>query len=150
MKNTSHKNVRKRGNQAQYSAMGRRRNERLRPIQGEGGGCLFALVFFFLFGIAACNAQIRPVVERPQPAEIKYNWKKAIAPASLCFAAGVSGNRDNASKFVRQGFMVGAALTIGFGSDPKRPAWHYLADVGIGAVGFLAGQFVGENIIFRE
>ncbi len=105
-------------------------------------------LFFFLLPYLA-PAQIRPVVEYEQP-RIKYEWKKAIAPASMCFAAGVSGNRDNGSKFVRQGFIVGAALTIGFGSDAKRPAWHYLADVGIGAGGFLLGQFVGENIIFKE
>ncbi|MFZ1301426.1 MAG: hypothetical protein WAQ27_02500 [Candidatus Microsaccharimonas sp.] len=110
---------------------------------------MMKILFLLLFPLFA-SAQIRPHVEHPQPAQIKYNWKGAIAPASMSFAAGIAGNGTQGQKFVRQGFIAGAALTIGFSSDARRPAWHYLADIGLSAGGFFLGQFVGETFIFTE
>ena len=95
-------------------------------------------------------SQIRPVLDQPDPVKIEYNWKGAIAPASMSMAAGLAGNGTQGQKFVRQGFIAGAGLVIGFSGNPKRPAWHWLADVGISAGGFFIGQFIGETFIFTE
>lgn len=104
-------------------------------------------LFSLLFPLFA-TAQIRPYVEPVPPPSIKYNWKGAIAPASLAFAAGAAGDRYPAGRFLRQGFAFGAVLTIGF-ADPKRPAWHYIADVGVSCLAFGAGHFAADNLFYR-
>ena len=76
---------------------------------------------------------------------LAYDWKRGIAPAALSFAGGAMNGRDNASKFCRQGFLIGAGLVIGF-SDHRRPGWHYALDLGISTAGFLVGRAVGENV----
>lgn len=102
-------------------------------------------LLFILFPLFA-SAQIRPYQE-PTKGPVRYKWEQSIAPASLAMCAGMAGGRDNTSKFVRQGFVAGACLTIGF-SD-RKPRLHYLYDVGIGAAAFVVGAFVGENLIYK-
>lgn len=104
------------------------------------------LILLFPFAV---SAQIRPHIEHEKPPEIKYNWKGAIAPASMAFAAGLCGSGEPVQKFTRQGFIAGAGLTIGFGSNPKRPGWHYLADALLSAGGFALGVFAGETLIYK-
>lgn len=80
MKQAKNRNVRKTsGGGGDISTMPRKRNPRLRPIKERevSDGCLVLLVAVCMFLVGACNAQ-------------KYEWKRAILPASLSFAAGAA------------------------------------------------------------
>lgn len=59
-----------------------KRNARLRPLakRDVSDGCLVLLIVVCLFWVVACNAQGKQ----------KYKWQRAIAPASLSFAAGAA------------------------------------------------------------
>ena len=78
-KRRAHANVHGRGGFGNKTFYAAKPNGRLRPAGGiDSSGCLIVVAFFFLLGIAACNAQGG------------YNWKRAILPASLSFAAGAA------------------------------------------------------------
>ena len=70
-----------------------------------------------------------------------YKIKGAVVPTAFAFAAGLCPDTDG-GRFLRQGFLFGATVTIGYGE--KKPLGHYLITTGVGAVGFLAGRGVRE------
>lgn len=153
MKGRSNLNVKRVGGNHRVTYSNKNRSPRLRPVDGgepSGGGlCLLIVLCFAVAPFLAFSQRVHRYVDPVPPAPVKYEWKTAIAPASMTFAAGAFIGRDNGSKFVRQGFLIGAGLTIGFGGNTKRPGWHYAVDVAACAVGFVAGRLVGENVNYR-
>lgn len=80
MKQAKNRNVRKTsGGGGDISTMPRRKNPRLRLLQERevSDSCLVLLVAVWLFLVGTCTAQ-------------KYDFKRAILPASLSFASGAA------------------------------------------------------------
>lgn len=97
MKRKKHTNVHGTGGgagQANFYHAPPNKNKRLRPIGQTPGnnGCLALLVFLFCTLAIACNAQgvFNPRTLQVEQPRQKYNWKHAIAPASLAFVSGAA------------------------------------------------------------